>query len=110
MKPGFGTRRSNRYLAHGQFEVHGLRLGSGERTWRGIICLTNHSDSPIAHVADPSLFTSTRISHFREQEMASNVATMAMIEALYVGICVHRSDESELAAYKTMYATRHRKY
>ena len=42
--------------------------------------------------------------------MASNLATLALTEALYVGICVQRSDASAQAASKTMRATRHRKY
>lgn len=88
--------------------VYALQLAKqrGART----LCVTNHSDSPITRVADLCLFTSTRISHFREEEMASNLATLALIEALFVGICVKRSDESEKAAFKTMHATQHRKY
>lgn len=74
------------------------------------ICITNHSDSPLTRHADFCLFTSTRVSHFREEEMASNLATLALTEALYVGICVQRSDASVQAASQTMRATRHRKY
>lgn len=74
------------------------------------ICITNHSDSPLTRHGDFCLFTSTRVSHFREEEMASNLATLALIEALYVGICVQRSDASMQAASRTMRATRHRKY
>ncbi len=74
------------------------------------VCITNHSDSPLTRCGDFCLFTSTRVSHFREEEMASNLATLALTEALYVGICVQRSDASVQAASKTMRATRHRKY
>lgn len=74
------------------------------------ICITNHSDSPLTRYGDFCLFTSTRVSHFREEEMASNLATLALVEALYVGICVQRSDASVQAVTKTMRATRHRKY
>lgn len=88
--------------------VHALELARqrGART----ICITNHSDSPLTHHGDFCLFTSTRVSHIREEEMASNLATLALTEALYVGICVARSDASVQAVSKTMRATRHRKY
>ena len=42
--------------------------------------------------------------------MASNLATLALTEALYVGICVARSDASAQAVSKTLRATGHRKY
>jgi DNA-binding MurR/RpiR family transcriptional regulator len=74
------------------------------------VCITNHSDSPLTRHGDYCLFTSTRVSHFREEEMASNLSALALTEALYVGICVGRSDASAQAASKTMRATRHRKY
>ncbi len=74
------------------------------------VCITNHTDSPLTRHGDFCLFTSTRVSHFREEEMASNLAALALAEALYVGICVQRSDASVRAASKTMHATRHRKY
>jgi DNA-binding MurR/RpiR family transcriptional regulator len=74
------------------------------------VCITNHSDSPLTRCSDFRLFTSTRVSTFREEEMASNLAALALAEALYVGICVKRSDASVQAVSKTMRATRHRKY
>ncbi len=88
--------------------VHALELAKqrGART----VCITNHSDSPLTRYGDFCLFTSTRVSHFREEEMASNLATLALTEALYVGICVQRSDASVQAVSKTMRATQHRKY
>ena len=88
--------------------VYALELARqrGART----VCITNHSDSPLTRHGDFCLFTSTRVSHFREEEMASNLATLALTEALYVGVCVQRSDAAVQAVSKTMRATRHRKY
>lgn len=74
------------------------------------ICITNHSESPLTRHGDYNLFTSTRVSHFREEHMASNLATLALTEALYVGICVERSDASVQAVSQTVRATGHRKY
>ncbi|MCA9837765.1 MAG: MurR/RpiR family transcriptional regulator [Trueperaceae bacterium] len=74
------------------------------------ICITNHSDSPLTRHGDFCLFTATRISHFGEERMASNLAMLALTEALYVGVCVERSDASAQAVSKTLRATGHRKY
>lgn len=88
--------------------VYALELAKqrGART----VCITNHSDSPLTRYGDFCLFTATRVSHFREEHMASNLATLALTEALYVGICVARSDASAQAVSKTLRATGHRKY
>lgn len=88
--------------------VYALELAKqrGART----VCITNHSDSPLTRYGDFCLFTATRVSHFREEHMASNLATLALTEALYVGICVARSDASAQAVSKILRATGHRKY
>lgn len=88
--------------------VYALELAKqrGART----ICITNHSDSPLTRHGDFCLFTAARVSHFREERMSSNLATLALTEALYVGICVARSDASAQAVTKTVRATGHRKY
>ena len=88
--------------------VYALELAKerGART----VCIVNHSDSPLTRYGDYCLFTSTRVSHFREERMASNLATLALTEALYVGICVERSDASVQAVSETDRATGHRKY
>lgn len=74
------------------------------------VCITNHSDSPLTRHSDFSLFTSTRVSHFLEEHPASSLAMLALTEALYVGICVERSDASAQAVSKMLRATEHRKY
>ncbi|MHB8629120.1 MAG: MurR/RpiR family transcriptional regulator [Aggregatilineales bacterium] len=88
--------------------VHALELAKqrGART----ICITNHSDAPLTHHGDLCLFTATRVSHFHEERMGSNLAMVALIEALYVGICIARSDDMVQAVSKTVRATEHRKY
>jgi len=88
--------------------VYALELAKqrGART----VCITNHSDSPLTRYGDFCLFTATRVSHFREERLDSNLATLALTEALYVGICVERSDASVQAVSKTLRATGHRKY
>jgi DNA-binding MurR/RpiR family transcriptional regulator len=74
------------------------------------VCITNHSDAPLTRSGDLCLFTATRVSHFLEERMDSNLAMTALIEAVYVGICVARSDDMMQAVSKTVRATEHRKY
>lgn len=88
--------------------VYALKLAKqgGART----IGVTNHSDSPLTRYSDLCLLTTTRASHFREEQLDSNLAMLALTEALFVGICVERSDATEQAVTKTTRATGHRKY
>jgi DNA-binding MurR/RpiR family transcriptional regulator len=88
--------------------VYALELAKqrGART----ICITNHSDAPLTRHGDLCLFTATRVSHFREERVDSNLAMLALTEALYVGICIERSDAMVQAVSKTSRATEHRKY
>lgn len=88
--------------------VHALELAKhhGART----ICITNHSDSPLTRYSDYGLFTAMRVSNFREERLDSSLALLALTEALYVGICINRSDAMVQALSQTVRATEHRKY
>lgn len=88
--------------------VHALELAKqhGAQT----ICITNHSDSPLTRYGDFCLFTALRVSNFREERLDSSLAMLALMESLYVGICVQRSDAMMQAVSKTIRATEHRKY
>lgn len=88
--------------------VYALELAKqrGART----VCITNHSNSPLTHYGEFCLFTATRVSHFREERLDSSLAMLALTEALYVGICVERSDATAQAVSKTLRAIEHRKY
>jgi len=88
--------------------VHALELAK-QRSAR-TIGITNHSEAPLTRYADLCLFTATRISHFREERVDSNLAMVALTEAIYVGIWTVRADEMERAVSKTIRATEHRKY
>lgn len=88
--------------------VHALELAKerGART----VCITNHSEAPLTRYGDYCLFTATRISHFGEERFDSNLAMLALTEALYIGICVEQADATAQAVSKTIRATEHRKY
>lgn len=85
-------------------------LGLAKQHGATTICITNHSDSPLTRHSDYCLFTATRASQFREEELNSNLAALALTEALYVGICIERSDALMHSVLKTSRATDHRKY
>lgn len=88
--------------------VYALKLAKqcGART----VGITNHSDSPLTRYSDLCLLTTTRVSRFREEQLDSNLAMLALTEALFVGICVARAEATGQAVSKTMRATGHRKY
>ncbi len=85
-------------------------LGLAKQHGATTICITNHSTSPLTRHSDYCLFTATRASQFREEELNSNLAALALTEALYVGICIERSDALMHSVQKTSRATDHRKY
>ena len=64
--------------------VHALELA--KQSDAQTVCITNHSDSPLTQHGDFCLFTATRVSHYREERLDSNLAMLALTEALYVGI------------------------
>lgn len=88
--------------------VHALKVAKqhGART----VCITNHTDSPLTRHGDTCLFTASRVSHFRQERLESNLAMLALTEALFVGISIARSDATVEAVFKADRATEHRKY
>lgn len=88
--------------------VHALELAKQRGTQT--ICITNHSDAPLTRFGDLCLFTATRVSDFREERVDSNLAMLALTEAVYIGICIARSGDTVQAVSTTVRATEHRKY
>jgi DNA-binding MurR/RpiR family transcriptional regulator len=88
--------------------VHALEVAKqrGART----VCITNHSHAPLTRYGDFCLFTATRVGLFHEERLDSNLAMLALTEALYVGLCIAHSDAAAQAVSKTIRATEHRKY
>ena len=74
------------------------------------VCITNHTESPLTRHGDIRLFTASRVSHFRQERLESHLAMLALTEALFVGICIERSDATVQAIFKADRATDHRKY
>jgi RpiR family carbohydrate utilization transcriptional regulator len=88
--------------------VYALRLAKQHEA--RTICITNHTESPLTRHGDICLFTASLVSHFRQERLESNLAMLALTEALFVGICVERSDATVQAVFKVDRATEHRKY
>jgi RpiR family carbohydrate utilization transcriptional regulator len=65
--------------------VYALRLAKQHEA--RTICITNHTESPLTRHGDICLFTASRVSHFRQERLESNLAMLALTEALFVGIC-----------------------
>jgi len=87
--------------------IHCVELASNSSA--KTISITNHSQSPLARISDICLITAARQGIFREEEMASSIAVMTLIEAIYVGICLQRRDTIIEASRLTRRATVNRK-
>ena len=58
-----------------------------------VIAITNHGPSPLADVARLNLFTSTREGLFREESLSSRIATLTLIDIIYVLVALQRPEE-----------------
>lgn len=74
------------------------------------ICITNHSRSPITKVAKICLFTASRETLVRDEAMASRIAELAIVDALYVGVALRNFERSMEAARTTAHVTVDRKF
>lgn len=61
------------------------------------ICLTSFASAPIVEVADVSLVTACRETAFRTEAMASRIAQLSMIDALYAAVAIRRFGDSVAA-------------
>ncbi|MEM7738429.1 MAG: MurR/RpiR family transcriptional regulator [Deinococcota bacterium] len=85
-------------------------LGIAQTRGAQTICITNHSDSPLTRHGDYCLFTATRVSHIHQERLDSNLAMLALTEALFMGVSVSRAEATNQAVSQTLRATEHRKY
>jgi DNA-binding MurR/RpiR family transcriptional regulator len=58
-----------------------------------VIAITNHGGSALGEVAHINLFTSTREGRFREESLSSRIATLTVIDILYVLVALQRPEE-----------------
>lgn len=60
-----------------------------------VIAITNHGGSPLAEIARLNLYTSTREGLFREESLSSRVATLTLIDIIYVLVALQRPEEMD---------------
>lgn len=58
------------------------------------ICITNYAKSPITAYANVVLYTAAAETMFRTEAMASRIAELSIVDALYVCVALARIDES----------------
>jgi len=61
------------------------------------ILLTSHRDTPLGQVADIVLVTVCRETRFRTEAMASRIAHLSLIDALYVAVGMRRGEAAQAA-------------
>jgi DNA-binding MurR/RpiR family transcriptional regulator len=66
-------------------------LGAGNGAF--VIAITNHGGSALAEAAHLNIYTSTSEKRFREESLSSRIATLTVIDILYVLVAVQRPEE-----------------
>jgi DNA-binding MurR/RpiR family transcriptional regulator len=63
----------------------------------GAVCilLTSHAQTPLGRYADIELLTASRETVFRTEALASRIAHLSLIDALYVAVAMRRARASE---------------
>ncbi len=60
-----------------------------------VVAITNQGGNALAEVAQLNLHTSTRDSRFREEALTSRIATLTLIDILYVLVALQRPEEMD---------------
>ena len=64
-----------------------------------IICLTNFAKSPLSKDADIALYTISEETDFRSEALASRIAQLSLIDALFTNLMIARSDDGKKALH-----------
>ena len=56
------------------------------------IAITNYAKSPLSKIADVSLFTVSQETAFRSEALASRIAELSLIDALFTAVMIRRGD------------------
>lgn len=62
-----------------------------------ILCVTNFAKSPLSKDADIVLYTISEETDFRSEALASRIAELSLIDALYTNLMIARGDEGKKA-------------
>lgn len=59
-----------------------------------VIAVTNRARSPLVRAADISLFTTSPETRYRSEGMASRIAQLCIIDALYIGVMIAKQPDA----------------
>ena len=75
-----------------------------------VICITNHTRSPIAKISDIKLYTASRETTFRSGAIASRIAQLSVIDVLFLGVLMRRYENTVKCLEKTTEAVKTKRY
>ena len=64
-----------------------------------IICLTNFAKSPLSKDADIALYTISEETDFRSEALASRIAQLSLIDALFTNLMIARGEDGKKALH-----------
>jgi DNA-binding MurR/RpiR family transcriptional regulator len=67
----------------------------------GTVCVTSFSRSPLIDIVDTALVAGSRETSFRLEAMASRIAHLCVLDALYVALALRRPERARLALEAT---------
>ncbi|MCD6318857.1 MurR/RpiR family transcriptional regulator [Candidatus Aerophobetes bacterium] len=85
-------------------------LSLAKSSGASIICITNYARSPIAKISDIKLFTASRETTFRSGAIASRIAQLSVIDALFLGVLMSRYEKTVKCLEKTTEAVKAKRY
>ena len=57
-----------------------------------MIAITNYAKSPLSKLADVSLYTVSQETAFRSEALASRIAELSLIDALFTAVMMRRGE------------------
>ncbi|MFY7869195.1 MAG: MurR/RpiR family transcriptional regulator, partial [Exiguobacterium sp.] len=57
-----------------------------------MIAITNYAKSPLSKIADVSLYTVSQETAFRSEALASRIAELSLIDALFTAVMMRRGE------------------
>lgn len=83
-------------------------LRTASATGATCILLTSHTSTPLGRYADIALVTSSRETAFRTEAVASRIAHLSLIDALYVAVAMRRPEAQATLARSDAIIAAHR--
>lgn len=62
-----------------------------------MIAITNYAKSPLSKIADVSLYTVSQETAFRSEALASRIAELSLIDALFTAVMMRRGDAARVS-------------